>query len=416
MSTDKPAKYITENGVMKLNPAYAKSQGTSIADPKKALAAVSSVDEVMAVNESRPPSNQVKLSESTNCSIEIMQDGDFNKKFKSPRELESGQAVDNLGKFFAEYEVPIGLINKLLILSEYNLNNIIDDSGSMNGTTDSDSSTLGSYMKQKMGVKNEKIQLNRWQEAENRIHCHLDILSYIPTQKITFRFLNRSDVIVLDRDKNKTPEEFTRDAHEKISQAFKKLPDGVTPIYSRLKKSLSESSGKTMHYVFSDGEPTPSDGTIQDVIDLVKNRKDPQNNPITMLSCTDNDKEVEWFKLLDEVGPWTSELDDFEDEKREVLAKQGPALPFSKGLWLICALVAAISPFDLDNIDEGVPFTKNTLDNILGRVLTDVEYKHYWDNNPNSHKYQNIYSYMIKEQDFVQNIIKKYGGCPPAYN
>ena len=40
------------------------------------------------------------------------------------------------------------------------------------------------------------------------------------------------------------------------------------------------------------------------------------------------------------------------------------------GYWIICQLVSAINPTDLDAIDENMPFTKSTLDNVLGRVHT----------------------------------------------
>jgi len=67
------------------------------------------------------------------------------------------------------------------------------------------------------------------------------------------------------------------------------------------------------------------------------------------------------------------------DEAREVLRDQGEALPFSKGFHLICQLVAAMNPDDLDAMDESVPFTKFTLDNLLGVVSNDKSYQHYFD-------------------------------------
>ncbi len=49
------------------------------------------------------------------------------------------------------------------------------------------------------------------------------------------------------------------------------------------------------------------------------------------------------------------------------------------GFYLIGSLVAAINPEDLDAMDESVPFTKYTLDNILGIQTSIQDYKHYWD-------------------------------------
>ena len=42
-------------------------------------------------------------------------------------------------------------------------------------------------------------------------------------------------------------------------------------------------------------------------------------------------------------------------------------------------LVAAMNPDDLDAMDESIPFTKFTLDNLLGVVSNDESYQHYFD-------------------------------------
>lgn len=81
-----------------------------------------------------------------------------------------------------------------------------------------------------------------------------------------------------------------------------------------------------------------------------------------------------------QIAPYCSESDDFRDESDEVLKDQGLALPFSKGFHLICQLVAAMNPEDLDAMDESIPFTKFTLDNLLGIFHNNASYQHYFDN------------------------------------
>ena len=71
-------------------------------------------------------------------------------------------------------------------------------------------------------------------------------------------------------------------------------------------------------------------------------------------------------------------MDDFKDEANEVYKDQGAALPFTKGFHLICQLVSAMCPDDLDAMDESIPFTKFTLDNLLGVVHNDESYQHYF--------------------------------------
>lgn len=79
------------------------------------------------------------------------------------------------------------------------------------------------------------------------------------------------------------------------------------------------------------------------------------------------------------MAPYCAECDDFKDESEEVLKDQGQALPFSRGFYLICCLVAAMNPDDLDAMDESVPFTKATLDNLLGIDNGEESYRHYFN-------------------------------------
>ena len=80
-----------------------------------------------------------------------------------------------------------------------------------------------------------------------------------------------------------------------------------------------------------------------------------------------------------QIAPFCSESDDFRDEAREVQKDQGFGLPYSQGFHLICQLVAAMNPEDLDAMDESIPFTKFTLDNLLGVVHNEQTYRHYFD-------------------------------------
>lgn len=214
---------------------------------------------------------------------------------------------------------------------------------------------------------------------EDRLHIFIEMLAYIPSGPITLTFLNRKDIVVLDRA-SKTPEQFAEYAHEKISALFISPPAGRTPMLQNLTQMFAQSSGKTMHYVLTDGEP--SDATAKQVAKLVLDRQNPQDNPLTFLSCTNQDSEAQWMKDIEEVAPFTAELDDFGDEKVEVMNDQGPTFPYSKGFWLLSNLVAAINPDDLDALDESVPFTKCTMETLMGRALSQQEYDAYFGQHP----------------------------------
>ncbi len=100
-----------------------------------------------------------------------------------------------------------------------------------------------------------------------------------------------------------------------------------------------------------------------------------------------------------------SELDDFNDEKSEIIKDQGPAFPYTKGMWLVSHLVAPINPDDLDAIDESIPFSKFTLDSLLGRVHSQNEYQYYFDRNPHSTFYRKHFHRLANESATAKAII-----------
>lgn len=414
MDTEK--KYIFENGVMKLNPKFNKAQPTqsTAADPKKALAIVSTPEDVQAASDlqEQKTGKPMALSEATTASIEIIQDEDFLAKFEAPQPINGGELLDGLTSYFAKYEVPIGMVNKLLGLTEYKLNFIIDDSGSMGSSTDAKVKEAHPEMQGKLAGKH---QMTRWQEVEDRLHVMIDMLSFIPTEDIVINFLNRHDTITLSH-KGKTPAEFAADAHAKISNGFRNGPNGVTPIFKKLTDAFKSTHSNTMHYLFTDG--VPSDATIEQVKQLVTNRQNPKMSPLTFMTCTDEDEEAEWMKEVEEVAPFTAELDDFAAERKEVLHDQGATFPFTKGFWLLSQLVAAINPDDLDALDESTPFTKMTMDNLMGRKLTSEEYKLYFDNNPNARQYASLYNEFAREDIVARRILEQHPGqaAKPAGN
>lgn len=160
-----------------------------------------------------------------------------------------------------------------------------------------------------------------------------------------------------------------------------------------------------MHYLLTDG--VPSDRPYEAVADLVKYRPNPERNPITFLSCSNEDSEVEWMKEVEEIAPYTAEIDDYIAEKQEVLTDQGVAFPYTKGLWMVSQLVAAINPYDLDAMDESLPFTKYTLDNLLGRSHTADEYKYYFDRNPHSFIYLDMYSQFLSHECHSRQLVNE---------
>jgi hypothetical protein len=374
-----PKKYVKVNGVMKLNPEYKKwteaqnknSTGavfvptTSVANSDKALPIVSSMADHEMLSEAsvQTGGQEIPLSDSTNATIEMMQEPEIC--------LEAGMTpdtmVDELGAIMNKYEVPMGLMNKLMMLSEFeSLEFIIDDSGSMTLISD----TVNPVTKRPN---------TRWEEAKERLKEMMEVLAYVPFNQIDIVFLNRTDHVVLKRN-GRDPASFLADAYRQIDQVFARGPAGTTPVLEKLQDSFINGQGKNIaRYFFGDGVPNGGVQAQQEITRILCSRQNPAGNPVTFISCTNEDAAVEWMKDCEEVAPYCSESDDFGDEAAEVLRDQGAALPYSKGFHLICCLVAAMNPDDLDAMDESVPFTKATLDNLLGVVHNMESYKHYFD-------------------------------------
>lgn len=369
MATEIPKKYIKIDGVMQLNPAYQAyqhSQGktaTTLLNPEKALPVASNMDDFAALNAASVQQNGEKmaLAKSTDAMIEMMQDPQVSQRVG----LSPDSMVDALGAIFSKYEVPMGLMNKLMALSEYDeLEFIIDDSGSMNQNSDT---------KDVHG----RIQ-TRWAEVHSRLNEMLEVLAHVVTPKMTLRFFNRRDTMTFQRQ-GETPELFLQRACSQLNQVFGRSPQGGTPAKERLEESFMRGQAKRIaRYFFCDGEPQGGERDKESIVRLVKGRNNPEGNPLTFLSCTNEDDQVQWMKELEEAAPYCAEYDDFHDEAREVLQDQGGAFPFTKGFHLVCQLVGAMNPDDLDALDEAVPLTKWTLDNLLGVQTSEQEYNRYF--------------------------------------
>ena len=202
----------------------------------------------------------------------------------------------------------------VLVLSEYaSLEFIIDDSGSMSLNSD----TINPITKQPN---------TRWEEAHERLKEMVEIVAFVPFNQIGIEFLNRKDRVVLTRN-GLPPREFLKVAYAKIDVAFHTGPRGTTPALEKLQESLIRGEGASIaRYFFGDGLPNGGQYAIKEICNIIMNRTNPAQNPITFLSCTGEDEEVEWMKDCEEVAPYCAESDDFGDESREVLGDQGEAV------------------------------------------------------------------------------------------
>lgn len=378
----KPKKFAVIDGVMKRNPAYdaymaqqngGQQAGNQVVNNQLALPVVANMAEHAAFSEASAVTTgqERPLAESTNATIEMMQEPEIAMEVG----LASDELVEELGEVFAKHEVPMGLMNKLYMLSEFDkLEFIIDDSGSMNSPTGAVDRN-GRELLNDVGAKQ-----TRWDEAKGRLKELVEILAYVPKNDVSVVFFNRRNTVNLSRQGSETPEQYISRANLDIDRAFNaEKPMYRTPALRVLQKSIDQGRGKSVsRYFFCDGQPDGGAHEVDQIKGLIKNRQNPERNPITFMSCSEIDDDVEWMKELEEVASYAAEYDDYESEAKEVLGDQGQALPFTRGFYLVSQLVAAFNPDDLDAMDESVPFTKNTLDNLLGYKTNRKEYEQYF--------------------------------------
>ncbi len=245
-------KYITINGVMKKNPKYSPEIYPAVAHPSVAianapLAVVSSIDDVMEAAETQGKNSHitVPVAESTAATVELLQDAELLQQYKARQPLDGGELLDKIGEQFMRYEVPLGMVNKLMMLTQYNLDFIIDDSGSMSCDTDVDA--LEASEPVKSIIRPTQIKMTRIQEAEDRLHIMIGILAYLPIEHIQVRFLNDKNILILDRN-GKTPDEYKIYAHNEIRQRFSRLNLGGTPVAAALKTGFDDQDNGAIIY------------------------------------------------------------------------------------------------------------------------------------------------------------------------
>ena len=359
-------KYTTANGIRKYNPAYVPPPNTA-----KAAPFVNQATALPVIPSPSAPSLEeeeiIVIPTTTYEAAVVAYHEEAEPEIYLGGYAGEGDSLDELNNVMAKYEVPAGLLAKLLQVKEFQLMEIIvDDSGSMNAATDALDPVTGSSM-------------SRWWEAKWRISQMIELLAYVPSPPIKIYFLNRTDIISIEKNSGELPSDYIKRAESILLTAFGRLPGGTTPAREAIEASLSRNGGmKVLRYFLGDGVPNGGEYACKQIRDMIIHRPAPRDNPFTFMSCTNEDDQVEWMKVTEEKAPYCAEFDDYLDEAKEVLKDQGTVFPYSFGLHIVAQIVAAFNPHDLDAMDESVPFTKAVLDSLLGYQSSQEEYRYYF--------------------------------------
>jgi hypothetical protein len=90
------------------------------------------------------------------------------------------------------------------------------------------------------------------------------------------------------------PGPICKSAYQKVDAIFARSPSGTTPALEKLQESFLRGQGVSIaRYFFGDGLPNGGTQAVDAIIKLLKNRASPESNPLTFISCTNEDEAVE---------------------------------------------------------------------------------------------------------------------------
>lgn len=233
--------------------------------------------------------------------------------------------LDKLQAVLDRFEITIAEANDLVVLQDYEMVVIADDSGSMQLSAEPDHMrTLGQPVK------------TRWMELAGTVSEMIEIASCFDDHGIDVFFLNRPPITGV---KSAQDPEFV--------STFATPPRGRTPLTETLQRVVQKTSTgekKVLLFILTDGEPT---GGKAEFIGAVRSVLATGRVRIQIMACTANEEEIGWLNELDCQLDTLDVTDDYFSERQEVL-KAGLAPRFTRGDWCMKAMLGPVSrKFDL---------------------------------------------------------------------
>jgi len=224
-----------------------------------------------------------------------------------------------------QYEIHGLFAQYLRTLINYKVVLIADDSGSMRTQTN-------------YGER-------RWDELCRFVTTVFSVTEAIENSPLDVHFLNRGSIVGVQQ-------------LAQITQAFVQPPEGWTPLVPVLRHVLQQSYDETyigrIIIICTDGEPTDEHNRCNPTqLYQVLQQERRATDYVTFLACTDDDAAIEYLNRWDVLLPRLDVVDDYQNEKREVLRAQGHHFSFTFGEYVVKILLGSVIPA-LDRLDEGV--------------------------------------------------------------
>eukprot|EP00428_Durinskia_dybowskii_P027857 CAMPEP_0170238620 /NCGR_PEP_ID=MMETSP0116_2-20130129/19066_1 /TAXON_ID=400756 /ORGANISM="Durinskia baltica, Strain CSIRO CS-38" /LENGTH=278 /DNA_ID=CAMNT_0010489435 /DNA_START=25 /DNA_END=861 /DNA_ORIENTATION=+ len=252
-------------------------------------------------------------------------------QFGDADKVEQQQYLDRLSGILRRFDVTIAEASDLVILSDYEIAIIVDDSTSMKSSADPVSQRV-------LGQKPR----TRWDEVKATASLLIEIANCFDSSGVDVFFLNRRAALGVKSERDAT-----------IVKAFADPPNGPTPLSDCLEQVAARMVGErpVLLFILTDGEP---DGGRQTVIGsirkLLKSDACKRQLRIQIMACTPDESEIAWMNEVDHEFSEVDVTDDYHAEKLEV-EQAGRAKRFTRGDWCMKALLGMVSS-KFDGWDE----------------------------------------------------------------
>lgn len=232
------------------------------------------------------------------------------------------------------FEITIAEANDLVVLSDYEIVIIADDSGSM---------SMASLppAQRKLGEPTP----TRWDELKQTCALLVELATCFDENGVDLYFLNRPKLANLMSASDPS-----------FIAAFDAKPSGSTPLTECLSAVAAECGGErpVLLFILTDGEPNGGPRPFcHQLKNLVKKVSTSHTFRVQIMACTDDESAVGWLNELDGLFTEVDVTDDFYSERNEVLTAKKVS-KFTRGDWLIKALLGPVSE-KFDAWDEGGP-------------------------------------------------------------
>ncbi|CAF1271359.1 unnamed protein product [Adineta ricciae] len=234
---------------------------------------------------------------------------------------------DRLQDVILRNEIRKDFAKRLHELKNYEIILLCDDSGSMKTTVDRSNRT-------------------RWDELRDFAKIILDVGTIFDSSGVDIYFLNRKPALNV-KDPNA------------VSKAFSDPPNGYTPLVPALRKIFQlpitrlNNDKKVLVFVATDGAPTNDDGepNVDELKHLMNIERRIDTTFVSFLICTDDPICVGYLRDWDKMMTNVDVTDDYNTERENIEKLQEGNFTFTKGDYIVKALVGAIDK-QIDDLNE----------------------------------------------------------------